>query len=474
MRFDYDLIVIGGGAAGFVSAKLAAGLGKKVALIEKNRLGGECTNYGCIPSKTLIRSANAVFHARRIEGPTTAASSGTVMDHVRSIVKKVLDGHGAEVFERLGIRVLFGEPRFLDNHTLDVSGTTLTAKRFIISTGSSPFIPPIDGIDTVPFLTNDNVWDLDRLPPSMLILGGGPIGTELAQAFARLGTTTTIVEMGEQIMIREDKDLRDRLAGWLAAEGVIIRTGTKAVSVTSESGKIGLTVENTDHSRGSLLADAILVAVGRKANVDGLGLEQAGVKYSQKGIAVDEQLRSSAPNIYACGDVAGPYQFSHMAEYQARIAAQNAVLPVTKRVNYDHYIWCTFTDPELAHAGLTEEEARDRSGDRLRVYTWQYADTDRGKTDGEEFGVAKFVCDDRYRILGAHILGPRAGELIHEAQILKTFGIPFYKLDSVIHVYPTFTDVVKQPAKLCYIDKVRNTWYVKLASALFGRRKPGV
>lgn len=474
MRFDYDLIVIGGGAAGFVSAKLAAGLGKKVALIEKTRLGGECTNYGCVPSKTLIRSANTLFHARCIEGSTTAPSSGTVMDHVRSVVKKVLDGHGAEVFERLGIRVLFGEPRFLDNHTLDVSGTTLTAKRFIISTGSSPFIPPIDGIDTVPFLTNDNVWDLDRLPSSMLILGGGPIGTELAQAFARLGTTTTIVEMGEQILIREDKDLRDRLAGRLASEGVIIRTGTKAVSVTRENGKIGLTVEDTDRNRGSLLADAILVAVGRKANVNGLGLEQAGVKYSQKGITVDEQLRTSAPNIYACGDVAGPYQFSHMAEYQARIAAQNAVLPVKKRVSYDHYIWCTFTDPELAHAGLTEEEARARSGDRLRVYTWQYADTDRGKTDGEEFGVAKFVCDNRYRLLGAHILGPRAGELIHEAQILKTFDMPFYKLDSVIHVYPTFTDVVKQPAKLCYIDKVRSTWYVKLASALFGRRKPGV
>jgi pyruvate/2-oxoglutarate dehydrogenase complex dihydrolipoamide dehydrogenase (E3) component len=474
MRFDYDLIVIGGGAAGFVSAKLAAGLGKKVALIEKGRLGGECTNYGCVPSKTLIRSANSRFHARGIGDLTTAAASVAVMDHVRSIVKRVFDGHGAEVFERLGIRVLFGEPRFLDNHTLDVSGTTLNAKRFIVSTGSSPFIPSIDGIDTVPFLTNDNVWDLDRLPSSMLILGGGPIGTELAQAFARLGTEITIVEMGEQIMIREDKDLRDRLAGRLAGEGVTIRTGTKAVSVARENGKIALTVEDKDRNRGPLMADSILVAVGRKANVDGLGLDQAGVTYSQKGIAVDEQLRTSAPNIYACGDVAGPYQFSHMAEYQARIAAQNAVLPVKRRASYDHYIWCTFTDPELAHAGLTEEEARARLGDRLRVYTWQYGDTDRGKTDGEEFGMAKFLCDDRYRLLGAHILGPRAGELIHEAQILKTFGMPFYKLDSVIHVYPTFTDVVKQPAKLCYIDKVRSTWYVKLASALFGRRKPGV
>ena len=276
-------------------------------------------------------------------------------------------------------------------------------------------------------------------------------------------------------MIREDKDLRDRLAGWLAAEGGHNQD-------RDESGQRHKRErENRPHrgkhgsQPGSLLADAILVAVGRKANVDGLGLEQAGVKYSQKGIAVDEQLRTSAPNIYACGDVAGPYQFSHMAEYQARIAAQNAVLPVTKRVNYDHYIWCTFTDPELAHAGLTEEAARARSDDRLRVYTWQYADTDRGKTDGEDFGLAKFVCDHRYRLLGAHILGPRAGELIHEAQILqRPFGIPFYKLDSVIPVYPTFTDVVKQPAKLCYIDKVRNTWYVKLASALFGRRKPGV
>jgi len=393
-----------------------------------------------------------------------------VLDHVRSVVQKIYDGHPAGVFERLGIRVLFGDAQFRDSHTISINGEAISAASFILAMGSSAFVPPIEGLQTVPYLTNETIFDLPRLPSSMIVLGGGPIGTELTQALARLGVDVTIVEMADQILIREDHEVRDLLASRLASEGIKIRTRTKAVKLSPESGRTLLTVEDEHKGVETIAADAVLVAVGRKANVEGLDLHNAGVEYAPKGVKVDGMLRTTAPNIYAAGDVAGPYQFSHMAEYQARIAAQNALLPIRKRVNYEHYAWCMFTDPELAHAGLTEHEARELHGDRVRIYRWSFKDMDRGKTDGEEFGMSKLICDSKFRIIGAHILGARAGDVIHEAQVAKTLGIPLYKLDSVIHIYPTFTDAVKQPAKLARIDRLRENPVVKLASRLFGKK----
>ncbi len=471
-RFDYDLIVIGGGAAGMVSSKLAAGLAKKVALIEHSLLGGECTNYGCVPSKTLIKAANVYHYAKEagrmdyglMVNPDPVPDPANVMDHVRSVVRRVYEGHPRETFEKLGIDVIIGSPAFIDDHHIEVGGRTLSAESFIIGTGSSAFIPPIEGINTVPYLTNQTIFDLRKLPKSMIVLGGGPIGTELAQALNRLGVQITIVEMGEQILIREEKELRDLLAERLVGEGLHMLTKTKAVRLSRENNGILLNIEHADTGAGTVKAESVLVAVGRKPNLDGLNLEKAGVEYSPKGIKTDSSLRTTTPNIYACGDTAGPYQFSHMAEYQARIATQNALLPIKKQANYEHCIWCMFTDPELAHAGLTEDEARERLGNTIKVYRWLYRDTDRGKTDNEVFGVSKIICDERYLVLGAHILGSRAGDLIHEIQVIKTLGIPLYKLDSVIHVYPTFSDVIKQPAKLCHIDKLRGNPFVRLLS----------
>jgi len=339
--------------------------------------------------------------------------------------------------------------------------------------GSSAFIPPIEGLQTVPYLTNETIFDLPRLPSSMIVLGGGPIGIELTQALVRLGVDVTVVEMADQILIREDHELRDLLASRLVSEGVRIRTKTKAVRLSPEKGRTLLSVEDEHGEMDTIVADAVLVAVGRKANVDGLDLQKAGVEYSPKGVRIDDKLQTTSPNIYAAGDVAGPYQFSHMAEYQARIAAQNALLPIRKRANYAHYAWCMFTDPELAHAGLTEHEARELHGNKVRIYRWSFKDMDRGKTDGEEFGMSKLICDPKFRIIGAHILGARAGDIIHEAQVAKTLGIPLYKLDSVIHIYPTFTDAVKQPAKLARIDRLRENPVVKLASRLFGKKQQG-
>jgi pyruvate/2-oxoglutarate dehydrogenase complex dihydrolipoamide dehydrogenase (E3) component len=477
MGYDFDLIVIGGGAAGLVASKFAAGMGKKVAIVEKDKIGGECTHYGCVPSKTLIKTAKMLNRLGSLGeiglkyGEKPSVVKDDVMAHVRRTVEKIFQGHRPEVLERQGIHVVSGDGRFRDNHSFTVNGKTLSAASFIICTGSSAFVPPIAGLDTVPFMTNDTLFEMKDLPSSMIILGGGPIGIEMAQALNYLGVVVAVIEMGDEVLIREDKEMRRLLSERLRGQGLSLQTGMKAVKVEESSGVTVVTLENAEGKQNVVSAGTVLVAVGRKANVEGLDLGEAGVEYSQKNIKTDERLRTTAANIYACGDVVGPYQFSHMAEYQARIAARNAVLPIKTRANYDHYIWCTFTDPEFAHAGLTEEEARKRYGNTIKIYKWQYADTDRARTDVDEWGMSKFICDRSYRLLGAHILGARAGELIHEAQILKTLDIPLTKLDSVIHVYPTFSDVIRQPAKMARIDSLLTNPFVKLLSRFVSGKK---
>ena len=294
----------------------------------------------------------------------------------------------------------------------------------------------------------------------------------MAQALAYLGVAVTVVEQAEQVLVREDRELADLLSSRLSGQGIRLRMKTKAVKLADQMGAAALTVEEQAGKRDVVVASAILVAVGRKANVDGLGLEAAGVEYSAKGIKTDGRLRTTAGNIYACGDVAGPYQFSHMAEYQARIAARNALFPLKGVARLRSLcVVHLHRSPDFAHAGLTEGEARQAFGERIKVFKWQYKDTDRARTEAEPFGMGKFVCDDSYRLLGAHILGQGAGDLIHEAQILKTFGIPFHRLDSVIHVYPTLSDVVRQPAKMSRIERLQGMLLVKAVKGLL-RRKP--
>ncbi len=471
-KYDYDLIVIGGGAGGFVSSKLAAGLGKKVAMIEKDRLGGECTLTGCVPSKTLIHTSQIAQEIRNAKkygltiDSTAHINTDHVMAHVRSVVQKVYDGHPPEAFQKLGIDVLFGAPQFIDNQQIELNGKRLSAKNFIVSTGSSPLIPPIEGIDTIPFLTNQTVFDLERLPLSMIVLGGGPIGTELGSAFSLLGIDVSIVDQFERILNREDGELVDILSSKLIEDGIKLITGYTPLKLASKDRKITLTIQNSKNQTQEIKADSLLIAIGRKANVEGLNLESAGVEYTLKGIKTNHTLRTTAPNIYACGDVVGPYQFSHVAEYQAIIATQNALFPIKKRVDYQHAAWCTFTSPEIAHAGLTEREARETYGDKIKIFRYEYRNIDRGVTDVADTGMSKFICDPRGNLIGAHILGARAGDLIHEAQIAKSLGIPFYKLYSVIHIYPTFTDVVKHAAKLCYIDRLQNNPFLRLLRKL--------
>jgi pyruvate/2-oxoglutarate dehydrogenase complex dihydrolipoamide dehydrogenase (E3) component len=465
-RFDYDLVVIGGGAAGLVSSKLARGFGKRVALVESHRLGGECTLYGCIPSKTLIsaaRAAGVIKDARKYglrTGESQTVVTDNVMAHVRAVVDEVYRGHAPETIAELGIHEFFGEAVFRDSHHIAIGDKLVSSDKFIIATGSSSSVPEIAGISAVPFLTNETLFSIDRLPASMIIIGGGPVGAELGSALNSLGVTIDLVHDRSRILDREDSEMVDILSSGMLDAGMRLHTGCTASAVRKDGAVISLDA-NTGGRLVTLSAEALLVAAGRRPNIGGLGLDHAGVKYTPEGIWTDGRLRTSAPNIYACGDVVGPYRFSHMAEYQALVAVRNAFLPFQKKADYEHVAWCTFTDPELARAGLTEEEARERYGDRIRVYRQAYRETDRGRTDSEDIGMSKFICH-RGRLVGAHILGAHAGELIHEAQVVKSLGIPFHRLYEVIHVYPTFTDVVKHPAKLCYIDRLRDNIFLKI------------
>lgn len=472
MMFDYDVVVIGAGSAGLVACKVANGLGKKTALIEKRKLGGDCTWFGCIPSKTLLKSANIAHQITRLRQfglePTTPVelSADRVMAHVRAVVQADAEGHPPELLEAEGIDVFFGSPCFLDNNNIELNERKISSRKFIICTGSHPFILPVTGLQDIPYLTNETIFDLDALPGSMIVLGAGPIGIELSAALNRLGVKMTILQRSADILKKDDKELVDRLVRILRAEGVEILTETKTTGFTKHGGKI---VADIEHEKGKqkIEADSVLVSVGRRPNLDGLELEKAGVESDSNGIKVDKHLRTTAKNIYACGDVVPPYLFTHVADYEAIVATTNACfgLPI-KTANYDNVLWTTYTDPELAHAGLTEEQARERYGDNIKIYRWEHKDVDRAKTDLAQNGMSKFICDKKGKLLGIHILGHGAGELMHEAQLAKSLGVPFSRIASVIHAYPSYSDAVRQPAKKCYIDILQNNPFIKLLKTI--------
>ena len=463
MDYDYDMIVIGGGAAGLVAATGGAALGAKTALIEKKELGGDCTWYGCIPSKSLLKSAQVFSLTKRFKefgisaGAQNTYDPSLVMSHVRDVIKKISIHHPAQVFEKRGIKVFFGNPKFLDQNTIEFKGEKISAKRFIIASGSHPLVPPIEGLKDISYLTNENVFDLEVLPKTLAVLGGGPIGMELSLAFARLGVEVSIIEMFDRLLMREDKEIADVLVNEFKIAGIKIYTGKKAIRFSKGDGLISIMLEDKDKKQSVVKAEKVLVAVGRAANVQGLDLEKAGIKYSNKGIEVNATLRTSAKNIYACGDVTGPYQFSHMAEYQAVIAIGNVLFPFKRKVDYSAVPWCTFTDPEVARVGLTEDEARGRFKD-IKVYRSLYSGNDRAVTDMEEKGLAKVITDKKGYILGAHIVGANAGEIIHEYVLAKSSKLKIGNLSSAIHIYPTLAQVVKRSADQYYFEMMNTAW----------------
>ncbi|MDA3939993.1 MAG: FAD-dependent oxidoreductase [Spirochaetia bacterium] len=452
----WDVIIIGGGGTGITAAFTTKGFGKKTLLIEKEKMGGECTWNGCIPSKTLINIAHKAHVTKEMTGQLPDLTK--IMETIKTVQEQVFHHESPKVLADKGIDYINGTAFFTGKNTLSVNGEEITAKKFIIATGTSPMVPPIEGIESVPYITNETIFKIAELPKSLIILGGGPIGVELGQALNRLGVSVTLIERNSIILPRDEKNFSDRMADILLKEGVKIEVNASAVKVEKTGKSIFLTAER-NNKEFKIEAQNILIAVGRKANLDLLDLGKAGVKINTKGITVNKHLVTSNPNIYAAGDITGPYLFSHMAEYQGKTAAMNAILPWKSKVNYNHIAWTTFTEPEMAHAGLTEA---DFPASKVRVFKYDFKDLDRTMTHPGESGLLKIVCDKKYRIVGASIIGPRAGELIGEIQIMKTLGIPLTKAVNVIHPYPTYADIIRQIAKKAYLDKVMNNPIVKL------------
>lgn len=446
----YDLAVIGGGTAGLVSAAVSAGIGARTALIEQHRLGGECLWTGCVPSKAIIRSAS-VLHALRhaadygIEADGGRADFARVMERVRAIIARIEPHDSPERFRSLGVDVIQGRARFLSPEQAEVDGRRIQSKRWILATGSRTAIPPVPGLENAGYLTHETLWELRALPESLLVMGAGPIGIEMAQAFARLGSRVTVVGAAGQVLEREDPEIAAVLHRQLQREGITLLLGATVTRIRVEDGAKVATI-SAAAGQTEVCATEILVATGRRPNVEEMGLDAIGVEVSKKGVLVDASLRTSAHNVWAAGDVVGPYRFTHVADYQARIAAPNALFPVRRKVDYRVVPWCTYTEPEVARVGLTEAEARDEWGDRAGVFQYAHDSLDRALCDGEPDGLTKIVLDHRGRIVGAHVVGPRAGETIHEAVLAVRHRLKLSDLSGMIHVYPTYPESLKRTA----------------------------
>jgi pyruvate/2-oxoglutarate dehydrogenase complex dihydrolipoamide dehydrogenase (E3) component len=456
---DFDLIVIGSGAAGLTSAFTALGFGKKVLIIEKDRPGGECTWSGCVPSKGLINQAKDIHIAKKYAD--VKIDSADILEKVRATSEKIYTHETPEVLEKAGAVFVQGSATFVTPKVLEVKGEKYRAKKVVIATGSSPMVPPIPGLADVPYLTNENFFQQTTLPKSIIVLGAGAIGMELSQSMARLNVAVQVVEMMPEVMFREEPEFSKIIREKLEQEDIKFALNHKAVKVEKTEQGIRLITDNNG-SEVVFEAETILVALGRSPNIKGMNLEGVGIK-TDRGITVDSHLQTSAKGVYACGDVAGPYLLSHMANYQAKIATMNALLPVINRkVNYEHVAWSTFTDPEFARAGMTEAEAREKYGDSIRVYHYDFEKLDRAITKAGDFGKIKLIVNRKGRVLGAHIIAERAGELIAEVQVMKTLGLNFGKLQSVIHPYPTYSDALRQMAQQVFIDNLLHHPVVKL------------
>lgn len=467
-KYEYDLIVIGAGIAGFVSAVTANGIGKSVAIVEKRKVGGNCTNLTCIPSKALVRLGHLsrdISHLKELgllKNDKIGFDKAKILPHVRSIVQKAYEKDLPETFESIGIRVLMGTASFLDSHHVEIDGKTLSAEHFIIATGTRPVIPPIPGLSEVNYLTNENLYELDRLPDSLIILGGGVDGLEYASALGRIGIKTTVVEMSDRLLPMADRELVNHLLNILKKDGIDILTGAKAVRLGRNGKKTVLDYELKDGKIHSVEADRVLVAIGRRPDFEGLSLEKAGVASNNRGVVTDRKLRTTAPNIYACGDIVGPYQLASMAEYQGITAASNMFSPLKLNVNYDNNINIIFTEPPLAFFGLTEEQAHQKYGHKLRVYRFDYANMRRALIDGTNVGAAKFLIDRRGRLVGAHILGEAAAEVIHEAQMIRAFKKPLYRGQFITHAYPTYAQaLVGRASQLAFLDKMSSNLFIR-------------
>lgn len=437
---SFDLAVIGAGAGGLNSALTAVSAGKRVVLIERHKPGGECTWAGCIPSKALIQIAKDVKVAQKYA--SIAIDGAAIMRKVRALIEEAHQAEAVPALQDAGIEYRHGTARLIDNTTLDVDGQAIYADRIVIATGSSPVVPGIPGLQSVPYLTNENIFQLESLPESLIVLGAGAIGVELSQAFQRLGVKVKLVDQAETILPREEPEFAGAVQDILSKEGVGIYVGRTVQSVRQYDADIVLSLvagEGIEEIRGH----SLLLALGRKPNTDTINLSDVGVEYDAKGIKVDDFCETTTSGIYAVGDVVGPYLFSHTGGYQARELVRNLYSTDSpKPISLEGVAWCTFTEPELAHCGLSEEEARCVYGDEITVFTGKYSDLDRAVVDQKTDGMGKVICDKHGHILGASILGERACELLGELQVMKQHGIPLQGLQSAIHPYPGYSELL--------------------------------
>lgn len=463
---EYDVIVIGGGPAGLVASKIAAGFGKKTALIEKHLLGGDCTHMGCIPSKALLHSAKLFHESKHLQkyglSGEVKLDASKLFEHVRSVVAEVYATETPEKFSDANLEVIIGAAKFLSKNSIEVNGQVLRAKKFLLATGARSATPTLEGLEDVAYLSNENVFELNEIPKSLTVIGTGAIGIELASAFNKLGTQVNVVLRQESILKKDEPELTEILMDILEGEGIRFFKSFSPKKVAKTSKGIVLTSQKDEQ----ICAEKLLVATGRTPVTQGLDLEKAGIVYDVKGVKVNQYLQTSNPNIFAAGDIIGGFMFTHISEFEARTAMSNALLPFKKAINYEHIGWATFTDPELAHIGLTEEEAKKQG--EIRVFKHYFKDSDRGYTDRAKEGLAKFICDKKGYLLGAHILGHRAGDIINEAQVIKEQKIPFYKIATSIHIYPTYNDIIRQCAKKAYINHITNHPVIKLVKSIQG------
>jgi pyruvate/2-oxoglutarate dehydrogenase complex dihydrolipoamide dehydrogenase (E3) component len=479
-KYDYDLGIIGGGAAGLTAAAGAAQFGAKTILIEKSaKLGGDCLHHGCVPSKTLIRTAGVYallkrtteFGLPQVQLPPVDLEA--VMNRVKSVIDKIQQHDSPERFCNLGAQVVFGNTFFIDDHSVNLDGQNLSARCWIIATGSSPALPPVEGLINTPYLTNETIFSQKKLPANLIVLGGGPIGLELAQAMGRLGSQVTIVEFMDQILGPEDLDIADILQQQLKEEGITIYTATKAVKAQYDDSLFSLTIADTSGKGQTrvLKAEALLVAAGRKPNIDGLGLETTGVKFTPRGIPTDPNMKTNIKHIYACGDVNGQFPFTHVAGYEAGIALTNAILRLHRKADYAKIGWCTYTDPEIASIGYNEKRAKDKSI-KYRVWEEQYAENDRAQAEGTTKGKIKLLVSPAGKLLGCQIIGAHAGDLIHEWVIALNGGVKLSTIAAAVHIYPTVSEVSKRVAGKIFAEKIfsdRTKNILKFIFSLKGR-----
>ena len=457
-----DICVIGGGSGGLSVAAAAAAFGVDVVLIEGHLMGGDCLNFGCVPSKALLAAGKAAASVRKsvpfgVGAQEPVIEFGKAYDHVQSVIASIAPHDSVERFEGLGVTVLQDHARFVDRTTVEARNTRVKARRFVIATGSKAMVPPIPGLDTVDYLTNQNLFNLKAAPGHLLIVGAGPIGLEMAQAHRRLGAKVTVVE-AQKALAKDDPELAPLVLDALRSEGVEIVEGCKVTRVEKTEAGVALHGQLADGTAATFNGSHLLVAAGRVPSIDGLELEKAGIRFGRHGIEVDAGLRTSNKQVYAIGDVAGGLQFTHAAGYQAGLVIRSILFKMPVKMNKDIMPWVTYTSPELGHVGLSEAEARARHGDKIKVLRAEFSENDRARAEGKTIGRLKLIAGPGGRLLGADIAGEQAGEIVNLLSLAVSKKLTMKDLAGFIAPYPTLGELVRRAAISYYAEAPKNIW----------------